>query len=230
MRRVLVICDDIWHPRDVIERGIRLLEERNRELSFEIVTTAKDILTPEFLEEFPVILDCKCNAINAANQAPWFEEGVTEAGPAEFEAYIERGGIFAAVHSGTCYFLNEPDAEERFARPNDAMIRLLGEYFLGHPLRCPVTYRVLEASHPLLQGVSDFTERDEHYQIGFVREDPGRILMESVSAPGGTMPALYERRIGKGALLVLTPGHTLAVWKNGNFQQLLENICFYSQV
>ena len=42
MEKVLVICDDLWHPAEVIEKG--LAARADGRFSFDIVKAAKDIL------------------------------------------------------------------------------------------------------------------------------------------------------------------------------------------
>lgn len=208
---VLVLCDDLWHPAEVIELGLAALNAP--ELHFTVVKTAKDILTPEYIARFPVILCCKSDSVNAANQAPWFEEGVTEVGPAEFEAYIQNGGGFLAVHSGNV------------SKEGSAYSRLVGNYFVGHPPRCQVEVK-MTAPHPIAEGVGDFSIRDEHYNIQVVDED-AEIFCETESATGGTQTGGYTKKIGDGTLCVLTPGHTLSVWENKAFQRLLLNAIHY---
>ena len=41
--KILVTCDDYWHPGEVIERGLSFLREDGHELHF--VQAAKDILS-----------------------------------------------------------------------------------------------------------------------------------------------------------------------------------------
>lgn len=84
--KILLICDDLWHPAEVLRRGLADMDRAKFQLDF--VMTAKDILTPELLREYPVIINAKGNAVNAANTAPWFEPTVTEVGPAEFREYV----------------------------------------------------------------------------------------------------------------------------------------------
>ena len=45
--KILVLCDDKWHPAEVVEKGMAFLTEEGFELDF--VKDAKDILTPEML-------------------------------------------------------------------------------------------------------------------------------------------------------------------------------------
>lgn len=208
--RILVLCDDLWHPAEVIERGLAALETER--YAFDIVKTAKDILTPEYIARYPMILCCKSNCINLGNNAPWFEDGVTEVMPADFERYVRAGGGFLAVHSSLVYGENN--------RPEFS--KMLGCAFVSHPPRCEVQVHVTQAVHPVAQGVEGFAERDEHYIIEMNAPDAD-VFLESTSEKGGRQTAGYTRMIGEGRLCVLTPGHTLSVWENPQFQKLLLN-------
>lgn len=221
MGKILVLCDDLWHPAEVIERGIRGLGDGA--YSFDVVKSAKDILTPKRLEQYDAVIIAKSNNVNAANTAPWFEESVTEVGPEEFRAYLERGGGIVFVHSGACIgerFLG--DADEHFKKPARGMQALHGCTMNGHPLRCNCDIYVTDPDSPLTEGVSAFTVHDEHYQISDLAGD-AQVFLQWDSAPGGTQPAGWTRKIYGGRIVVLTPGHTLDVWENPEFRKLLVN-------
>ena len=216
-----MLCDDLWHLAEVIERGIRGLGDGA--YSFDVVKSAKDILTPKRLEQYGAVIIAKSNNVNAANTAPWFEESVTEVGPEEFRAYLERGGGIEFVHSGTCIgerFLG--DADERFKKPARGMQALHGCTMNGHPLRCNCDIYVTNPDSPLTEGVGAFTVHDEHYQISDLAGD-AQVFLQWDSAPGGTQPAGWTRKIYGGRIVVLTPGHTLDVWENPEFRKLLVN-------
>lgn len=205
--KVLLVCDDIWHPSEVIEKGLEAL--RDPRFTFDIVKAAKDILTPERIAAYPVILCCKGDSVNASNTAPWFEEGVTEVGPGQLEDYVRAGGGFISLHACNT------------AGPQSPMSAFIGNVFLGHPPRCAVDIKV-SAAHPVTVGIRDFRIRDEHYQIQLVADD-ATVLLHSESPAGGRQPACYVRHLGQGRLCALTPGHTLDVWENAPFQRLLTN-------
>lgn len=212
MQKMLVLCDDLWHPAEVIEKGLVPLVGDRYQLDF--VKTAKDILTPEMIGEYPLILCCKSNSVTSGNPAPWFEDTVTEVMGGEFRRYVEQGGAFLAVHSGNV-FLGEGQGVREYTE-------LVGNRFLSHPLRCTVTLHK-EKDHPILRGVPDsFQIRDEHYQIELLAQDAD-VFLVSASESGGRQPAGYTREIGAGRLCVLTPGHTLSVWKNSSFQRIFLN-------
>lgn len=209
---VLVLCDDLWHPAEVIERGLASLSQER--YTFHVVKTAKDILTPARIAAYRLILCCKSNCVNLGNSAPWFEAGVTEVMPEDFEAWVRTGGGFLAIHSGLAYRENSCPA----------MTRLTGSVFLGHPPRCEVRVQPAEcnSNHPILRDVEPFACRDEHYQI-CLTDSADKLFLMSSSSAGGTQPAGYTRRLGEGRLCALTLGHTLDVWEHPMFQRMLMN-------
>lgn len=210
MEKVLVLCDDLWHPAEVIEKGLAAREDKRFE--FDIVKAAKDILTPERIAKYRLIINCKGNHVTAANTAPWFEPGVTEVCPKEFESFIRAGGGFLAVHSGLAFNLER----------NAEYVDLVGSMFLGHPPRCTVDLHCVKPEHPILDGISDFSIRDEHYNMEMTYTDAD-IFLQSTSEKGGTQPAGYTREIGSGRICALTPGHTLDVWENEQFMKMFTN-------
>lgn len=221
MTKILVLCDDIWHPAEVIEKGFALLLDVPWE--FEFVHTAKDILTPEMLREYPLVINCKSNNVTGGNPDPWFEEGVTDAGPEDFRKYVEEGGSFLSIHSGNAFnpeFCRYED--EKFRKPCREYVDFVGNRFTGHPPRCTVNVYVTEDNHPVTKGVVDFEIRDEHYQVDCLADD-ALVLLETASESGRVMPGGYVREMGKGRLCVLMPGHTLSVWAHPEFQKLVKN-------
>lgn len=211
MVNVLLLCDDVWHPAEVIRRGLQ--DVQDKEFHFDIICTAKDMLTPEFISQFPVIINCKGNAISAANREPWFEDGVTEVGIDEFAEYVKAGGGFLSVHAG--------NTAQRTTPNNNKYVDFIGNSFVKHPPRCEVKYTV-EKVHPITEGVNDFALRDEHYELADLADDID-VFLKSTSEKGGTQVAGYTRELGAGKIVVLTPGHTLWVWQNEEFRKLLFN-------
>ncbi len=219
--KVLVICDDVWHPGDVIERGIK--GTGNGAYEFDIVKTAKDIVTPKMAEKYGAIIIAKSNNVNAGNTEPWFEDTVTEMGPDEIKTYVENGGGIIFVHSATCFSdRHMKDREERFKRPAREMQKLFGCTMNGHPLRCNTDVYVTDSESPITQGVKNFTVHDEHYQISDLASD-AKVFLKSTSKTGGTQDAGWTRELGKGRIVVLTPGHVTEVWEHPDFRKLLTN-------
>ena len=212
MQRILVICDDVWHPAEVIEKGMMSLEADDYQ--FEFVKAAKDILTPDMIKEYPLIICCKSNNVTSGNPEPWFENTVTEVMGGEFRSYVEQGGAFLAVHSGNV-FMGEGDGVKEYTD-------FVGNRFLSHPLRCEVILKK-EKEHLIMRGVEDeFSIRDEHYQMEILAKDAD-VFLTSHSKTGGMQTAGYTRKMGNGRLCVLTPGHTLSVWQNKEFRKIFLN-------
>ena len=205
MTNILVLCDSPWHPAEVIELGFKPLE--GDEFHFVFIKAAKDILTPKRIAEYPLIICAKGNNVSEANREPWFEDGVTEVGPAEFEEYIKAGGGFIALHAGT------------IGRKDTPYGNLVGSTFKGHPPRCGVDVKIT-GKHPIVEGIADFHIRDEHYMIDLDMDDCEE-LFRTLSPEGGEQVAGYVRSIGQGRFCALTPGHCLDVFYDNNFKQIL---------
>jgi len=225
--RVLLICDDYWHPGQVPIDGVSPLRERGFE--FDIITDANDF-KPQMLASYPVVIMSKCDEVSPTDKTSWKTAEVQQA----FIEYVENGGGLLVVHTGLV-------AGEH----TEALDHLIGSKFTYHPQDCPVTVQPVKP-HPVTDGVELFCELDEHYRLDITADDAD-IIMASYSPPQGDVEkyesepyhnsgawigaAGYVRKQGKGRVCVLTPGHHLAVWHNPQYQKVLENAirwCFKS--
>ena len=126
MDKILVLCDDRWHPAEIVEKGLELLKTQGYQ--FDIIKDAKSMFTSKMLSEYSIVLCSKSNNISAENMEPWFEEGVTKVGPKEFKTFVENGGMFLAVHSGAAFSETSWRQEERFRRPCMEYVDFFGLY------------------------------------------------------------------------------------------------------
>jgi type 1 glutamine amidotransferase len=207
MKDILVLCDDPWHPAEVVKRGFGAV--KTDAYAFDFVCDAKDILYPEMLERYAAIVNCKGDVLTGANTAAWFEDGVTEAGVKELEAYVRAGHGFLSIHSGNT------------AKKDSPYGSFVGNIFIGHPPRCSITVEIT-GGHPVVKGVGNFSIRDEHYALECIAKDAAE-LFRTKSETGGDQLGGYVREIGKGRLCVMTPGHILAVWEHPAYQKLILN-------
>jgi len=217
--RVLLVCDDYWHPGQVPIDGTAPLAENG--FQFDVIKNANDF-SPEKLAQYQVVLLVKSDEVSQEERQPWKTEAVQKA----FVDYVEGGGGLVVIHSGTVCGKN-----------TEALDKLIGCKFITHPNNCPVTAAPLKR-HPVTEGVGLFCEVDEHYRIDIIAPDAD-VLLASYSPPQGEeskyqeepyfntpaaiCPAGYVRTQGKGRVCVLTPGHLLPVWLNPQFQKLLTN-------
>jgi type 1 glutamine amidotransferase len=207
MKNILVLCDDFWHPAEVITRGFGSIKTES--YAFDFVCDAKDILYPEMLERYAAIVNCKGNVLTGANHGVWFEDGVTEVGVKELETYVGKGHGFLSIHSGNT------------AKKDTAYSNFVGNVFLGHPPRCTIKVAIT-GDHPIVKGVENFSIRDEHYAVECLAGDAVE-LFRTQSETGGDQLGGYVRNIGAGRLCVMTPGHILAVWEHPAYQKLILN-------
>jgi type 1 glutamine amidotransferase len=217
--RVLLICDDYWHPGQVAIDGVVPLAKQD--FQFDIISNANDF-SQDMLTQYPVVLMCKSDEVSQTDKQAWKTEAVQKA----FINYIENGGGLVAVHSTVVA-----------SKETKILDEAIGCKFTGHPNACPVTVSPVK-NHPVTEGVSIFCETDEHYRIEVFAKDAD-ILLASYSPPQGEeskyqedpyhntpssmYAAGYVRTQGKGRICVLTPGHLLPVWLNPQFQKLLAN-------
>jgi len=216
--RVLVLCDDTWHPAATVRQGLARLQAARggarsspsgRRLAFEFLEDGA-AWSAARMGEFPLVILAKANIMSAKNHQPWLGVDLQQA----FPDYVRRGNGLLVIHGGTSRYEKLP-----------AMNALLGGAFVRHPEQCLVTVEP-EPRHPLAAGVSPFTVRDEHYFMAM--GDPQADVFLQARSEHGVQPAGWTRAHGKGRVCVLTPGHNLEVWLNPGFQRLLSNALNWS--
>lgn len=202
--RILVFCDDLYHPAATVRAGLAPLTARGEFVFAWIENSAG--WDPGQLRDYPAVLLAKSNVCSATDKTPWL------AGPTEgaLRDYVRAGGGLLAVHSGT--------ASYKDVAPVRAV---LGGVFLSHPPQCEVTLESC-AGHSLTAGIAgSCTVVDEHYQMA-LDDAQANVFLHSRSVHG-VQPAGWTRTEGRGHVCVLTPGHNLAVWLHPSFQRLLTN-------
>jgi type 1 glutamine amidotransferase len=200
--RILGICDDIWHPAQVVRKGLSGLEDYG--FQFDWIENAKQ-WSAQQMAAYPAVILSKSNNISSANESPWMTENVQQA----FLNYVRRGNGLLAIHSGTAGYEQTP-----------VLRALLGGVFREHPEQCPVMVEPL-ANHPLSEGSQAFTLEDEHYQMDL--DDHQADVFIKTKSEHGTQPGGWQRTEGDGRVCVLTPGHNLEVWQHPAYQRLLLN-------
>ncbi|MCX7756170.1 MAG: ThuA domain-containing protein [Anaerolineales bacterium] len=200
--KILVLCDDRWHPARVLRDGLGALAGRG--FVFDWLEDARH-WSLERMARYSVVVLAKSNHFSSADETAWMTDQVQMA----FLDYIRRGNGLLAVHSGTAGY-----AETLMLR------NLLGGVFDHHPEACPVTFTPLPG-HPLTQGVAPFTVTDEHYFMSM--SDPHVEVFLTSRSAHGEQPAGWRRQEGTGRIAVLTPGHTPEIWQSAGFQTLLGN-------
>jgi uncharacterized protein len=200
--KVLVLCDDYWHPARVSREGLGPLA--GSEFTFDWIENARD-WSPDTLMRYPLAILTKSNNVSATDRTGWMTDTVQAA----LSDYVRNGNGLLAIHSGTSGYAQMP------------MLRsLLGGVFTHHPEQCPVTVTPREG-HPLSDGISPFTLNDEHYFMAM--DNQGTDVFLTTTSEHGEQPGGWRRAEGKGRVAALTPGHNVEVWLHPSFQALLLN-------
>lgn len=217
--KILLLCDDHYHPGNVPDEGLALLKPKGFDI--DVIYDAGEF-DPARLGDYAVVVMSKCDHKTLADNAAWKTPAVQDA----FMAYVENGGGLLVTHSGTVAGEGTQQFDE-----------FVGCKFHWHPADCPTTVDVIKP-HPIGAGVKAFTEVDEHYHLTITAPEAD-IFLASYAAAQGDMAKVesepyfnavaavcaagYTLARGKGRVCVLTPGHTLAVWHNPQYQLTLEN-------
>ncbi|MHB1317151.1 MAG: ThuA domain-containing protein [Anaerolineae bacterium] len=197
--RVLVICDDYYHPASVVRAGLSLLTET----TFDYIEDAGDWSAAK-MAPYAAVLYAKSNNTSAANREPWITPDVEQA----LAEYVRAGHGMLAVHSGTV------------VKELAVLRALIGGTFDHHPKQCPVMVQPA-AGHPLIEGVQPFTVTDEHYHM--IMDDPDVDLFLTTVSEHSEQPGGWTRTEGAGRVAVLTPGHTVEAFTHPSFLRLVTN-------
>lgn len=201
LMKILVLCDDYYHPAEIVRKGLSWLDKEGLELTF--LEDATDF-SSDILQTYPVVIFSKSNNISSENREQWMN-----AHQQDFVDYVQRGGGLVVIHSGTAGY-------------KDASLfrTLMGGYFLRHPEQCAVTIEAV--NHNLICSKSEnFTVLDEHYFMEIEASDLEIVFI--TSSEYGTQPGGFIRKQGEGQVCVLTPGHNLEVWQQDGYKKIIYN-------
>ena len=71
MKKILVLYGDIWHPVEVVHKGLSYLTEFYDDMEF--MEDAKDMLTAADLKQYDLIINCKGNNLTSGNKCSWVQ-------------------------------------------------------------------------------------------------------------------------------------------------------------
>lgn len=202
--KILVLCDDFWHPAKTPRAGLNELAGEKQDEAFDWMEDARD-WPALHIHDHPLIILVKSNEVSSSDDTKWMTDEVQSA----LLDYVREGGGLLAIHSGTAKYKDAP-----------ALRALLGGVFDMHPPQCMVTIAPREG-HALTAGAQPFSVKDEHYFM--LMDDVSADVFLTSTSEHGEQPAGWQRAEGKGRVVVLTPGHNVEVWLHPQFQTLLRN-------
>jgi trehalose utilization protein len=202
--KILVICDDFYHHEEVIKPGLAFLEDEHE------VTYATDMseycFTEKPLSGYDVVITAKDRQISKSNKENWLTDEIVQ----QYSDYANNKGGLIFLHAGSV-----------LCRHSEIIKDISGCSFESHPEQCPVDF-CITAVHPIVDGVTDFTEKDEHYFIDFKATDAD-IFLKSRSNHGIQAAGYTRVHNDSGRVCVLTPGHNLEVFQNEQYKKIIGN-------
>ncbi|PZX56958.1 putative membrane-bound dehydrogenase-like protein [Algoriphagus ratkowskyi] len=136
-------------------------------------------------------------------------EQITPEQEAALKSYIEGGKALIPIHSASFCFQNSP-----------WFIEAVGGQFSTHGTG-DFTSTIVDAAHPVMQGISEFETWDETYVHSQVNPDM-HVLMERVEGDKKE-PYTWVREQGKGRVFYTAYGHNEKTWEKKEFQNLIAN-------
>jgi type 1 glutamine amidotransferase len=122
--------------------------------------------------------------------------------------FVSEGNGFYSLHNNSHVSLTSPTYRE-----------VQGGAYIGHPTMRPFKVRVVNKSHPITQGIEDFTVNDEQHYVIYDK-DQQNILLEAENVDGlgyedhGTKSISgWAHEYGKGRVVFTAVGHSIhAMW------------------
>jgi hypothetical protein len=136
------------------------------------------------------------------------QQWLTEDQALALKEFVNAGNGFYSLHNNSHVSLSSKTYRD-----------VQGGAYIGHPPLRPFKVRVVNTSHPITQGISDFMVNDEQHYVEYDK-DPKNILIESENIDGLTYqklgtksPAGWAYAYGKGRVVFTAVGHTIhALW------------------
>jgi hypothetical protein len=127
------------------------------------------------------------------------------------EQFVLNGGSFMPLHNAG------------WAYPwQNGYRRTMGGYYQGHPPIAPFEVSVVDKTHPITQGVSDYEITDEQHFLWFDYERV-TLLLKSRGRNGMESAAGWAYGYGQGRVAYLANGHTIEILQHPMVQRLLHN-------
>jgi hypothetical protein len=224
-RRVLALIGDRYHNADYIRVALdRVLDGLNVTVDY---TINYDQLSRNVLGNYQIFLCLRDGMIwpggylgpdaysyqqGLENRAdapePKSQNWLKEEQAVALKDFVTAGNGFYSLHNNSHVSLSSKTYRE-----------VMGGAYIGHPALRPFKVRVVNASHPITQGVHDFMVNDEQHYVEYDK-DRKDILLEAENIDGLTFQNLGAKSIagwaydyGRGRVVFTSVGHTIhALW------------------
>lgn len=122
--------------------------------------------------------------------------------------WVASGKGFVGIHSAADSFRACPEYRA-----------MVGGYFVTHPRYRDYQVSVVDGTHPITEGLTEFMVRDEQYILDY---DPRVHVLCAALHQGQTMPVAWTKSWGEGRVFYLALGHDPAACGHEMFRLLLQ--------
>ena len=129
----------------------------------------------------------------------------------------QRDGLLSFVASGKGY-VGIHSAGDSF-RECPEYRAMVGGWFVTHPHYRDYQVSVLDAEHPITEGLDEFMVRDEQYITDY---DPRNHVLATALYQGIARPVAWTKPWGNGRVFYLALGHDGPACQNSHFRTLLQ--------
>jgi hypothetical protein len=224
-RRMLALIGDRYHNADYIRVALdRILDGLNVTVDY---TINYDQLSRSVLANYQIFLCLRDGMIWPGGylgpDAYPYQQGLENRGDSPepksqtwlkeeqavaLKDFVNAGNGFYSLHNNSHVSLSSKTYRD-----------VMGGAYIGHPALRPFKVRVVNATHPITQGIHDFMVDDEQHYVEYDK-DKKDILLEAENIDGLTYQNLGAKSIsgwaydyGRGRVVFTAVGHTIhALW------------------
>jgi hypothetical protein len=194
--RTLVFAGGKIHDFKGCGQAIRAALAEREEFEITYAEEDLDLLLPASLDRFDLLVF-------------YYTVGeITDAQKNGLLNWVASGKGFVAVHSGADSFRGCPEYRA-----------MVGGYFVTHPKYRDYQVSVVDAEHPITEGLVEFMVRDEQYILDY---DPRVEVLASALYKGQAMPVAWTKPWGNGRVFYLALGHDAPACQHEMFRVLLQ--------
>jgi hypothetical protein len=140
---------------------------------------------------------------------------LTEDQAVALKEFVTAGNGFYSLHNNSHVSLSSKTYRD-----------VMGGAYIGHPPLRPFKVRVVNANHPITQGIREFTVNDEQHYVEYDK-DRKNLLLEAENVDGLTFQNLGAKSIAgwaydyeRGRVVFTSVGHTIHALWNPEYMKL----------
>lgn len=127
--------------------------------------------------------------------------------------WVENGGALVGIHNATDSFTDNPE-----------WVRFMGGRFRTHPAQLDVATEITDRTHPITQGLDDFTVHDELYLFADFHPASVHLLAQTHSYDdNGPVPVAWVQEPASGRLFYLSLGHNVSTLEDPHWQTFFKS-------